>query len=138
VSIGHALHAIGHWWVFGRIGRSGLLRAALTALAGWMAIGLVNLYLTRKRIAWRAYMGTEVSLHPQQARRIEEARKAEPTDRRLNFGCISRSRNFSSGSNSSPEIGTKPEFLIRSRNREGSLTSVSCVRPCAALSASGC
>jgi len=85
VSSGHILHAIGHWLVFARVGHSGLLRAALTALVGWVAIGLVNLYLTRKRIAWRAYMGTEVSLHPQQARRIEEARKAEPNGPQVKF-----------------------------------------------------
>jgi len=85
VSSGHILHAIGHWLVFARVGHSGLLRAALTALVGWVAIGLVNLYLTRKRIAWRAYMDTEVSLHPQQARRIEEARKAEPNGPQVKF-----------------------------------------------------
>jgi phosphate transport system substrate-binding protein len=85
VTPAHIGHEIAHWWVFVRVGESGLLQAALAALAGWVAIGAVNLYLTRKRIAWRAYMDAEVSLHPEQARHIEQAMKAEPTGPRVKF-----------------------------------------------------
>jgi phosphate transport system substrate-binding protein len=85
VTPAHIGHEIARWWVFVRVGESGLLQAALAALAGWIAIGAVNLYLTRKRIAWRAYMDAEVTLHPEQARHIEQARKAGPAGPRVKF-----------------------------------------------------
>lgn len=85
MSVAHIIHAVADWWVFVRIGQSGLLQAALTALAGWLAVGAVSLYLTRKRVAWRAYMDAEFRLHPELARHIEQARKAEPAGPRVKF-----------------------------------------------------
>lgn len=55
------------------------------ALLAWLVIGAVRLYLTRKRIAWRDYMDAEISLRPDQARHIEQARKAGPAGPWLKF-----------------------------------------------------
>lgn len=85
MSPAHFFHDIAQWSVIVHFEHSSALATTGGALLTWLVIGAARLLLTRKRIAWRDYMDAEISLHPDQARHIAQARKAEPAGPSVKF-----------------------------------------------------
>jgi ABC-type phosphate transport system substrate-binding protein len=91
------------------------------ALLTWLVIGAARLLLTRKRIAWRDYIDAEISLHPDQARHIEQARRAEPTGPWVKFRVYiekphSNPTKAAAGETEETEVEDPSLVLLRIRN----------------------